>query len=698
MRRGWKTPLSLLGLALAGGPLPALAKNCNSTGNLFFLGTSSSGSNSVWLSNTSQGSFRLDAAQGNTTVDTWTKDRSGLNVSISPFVSNGNGGTHKLYDNAGDCLLDTQNQKGGVVLPPHILLPPVRPPQIARPPIGKLFPSFLTPMLPGRVTPPIQPLPPETGITPTRPTVPGRVTPPIGTLPPETGITPTRPTVPGRVTPPIGTLPPETGITPTRPTVPGRVTPPIGTLPPETGITPTRPTVPGGVTPPIGTLPPETGITPTRPTVPGRVTPPIEVLPPDTGITPTRPTVPGRVTPPIGTLPPETGITPTRPTVPGSVTPPILTLPPGGGPDPLTPTVPGGVKPPIGTLPPVSVPGQATPTDRARQEGMIAPENDSRPLCTDPNADNSNRADCRELKPVCLPDRCAVPDMTEMEIAQADVPLTPGRDFGVQTDWNVWTDLRQLSSHDGRYGLDVSNTSRTATFGLDRRISSGIVAGLSLSLETSLTNGYNGFWNSQSTGGTIGPYVAFLLSPNWAIDASVAYSRLSNDIGIAVLNGTFGAQRLSGSVDIHGQYDLGVMNVRPKLSVTYARTFSDGYSLTAAIAGRNIEVQFPAATYDSGSFTASNEFNRVFVTSGGTQIMPYAEFGVQYDAIRPNDGLILTGSLTMATPSAWTVTARSGVRMLLSNAITLEAGAGYLSFGQPGLDVVEARVRASIAF
>ena len=68
-------------------------------------------------------------------------------------MSNGNGGTHKLYDTTGnkDCLLDTQNQKAGITLPPHITFPNLKPPGLVVPPIGKLFPGFstLTPMLPG---------------------------------------------------------------------------------------------------------------------------------------------------------------------------------------------------------------------------------------------------------------------------------------------------------------------------------------------------------------------------------------------------------------------------------------------------------------------------------------------------------------------------------------------------------------------
>jgi hypothetical protein len=150
--------VSLAVLAATGFSSLVQAKSCNSQGNLRFVGTTADSARSVWLSATSAGAFRLDSAQGNQTVDSWRKNRRGLHLSLSPNVSNGNGGTHKLYDDSssGGCLLDTQNQIGGFVLPPTFI-----PPTIARPPIGTLPPSGLMPTLPGGVTPPIGTLPPE---------------------------------------------------------------------------------------------------------------------------------------------------------------------------------------------------------------------------------------------------------------------------------------------------------------------------------------------------------------------------------------------------------------------------------------------------------------------------------------------------------------------------------------------------------
>jgi hypothetical protein len=717
---------ALAGVLLGGMPVAVDAKNnCSAQGGLFYLGNTKNDARSVWLSATSPGSFRLDAAQGNTTVDQWSMSHRGLKVTASPFVSNGNGGVHKLYDTSGnkDCLITSQNQTGAVILPPHVTLPGIRPPNIAVPPIGDIFPGFrppgampsrpvrppqgITPGLPGGVTPPIGTLPPPQGITPG---LPGGVTPPVGTLPPQ-GITPG---LPGGVTPPIGTLPPPQGITPG---LPGGVTPPVGTLPPQ-GITPglpggvttpvgmlpppqgITPGLPGGVTPPVGTLPPPQGITPG---LPGGVTPPVGTLPPPQGITPG---LPGGVTPPVGTLPPPQGITPG---LPGGVTPPVGTLPPPQG---ITPGLPGGVTPPVGPLPPAPgtptsppptaitvtpVPGPAAIDAPSR--GTTLPLDDRQLLeCPDPRRRDPGqqvRPECENVKPMCWPDNC----QASTEGVQ-QVPITPGRDLGVglQPDWNLWTDFIAISVSDGRYGLDVTGWSRLGTVGLDRRITSNLVVGLSFSLEDDMTGGYGGFFSASTRGLTVSPYAALLLSDNWAIEAALGYSRLSNNVSIAVLSGSYFSQRLSASLKLHGQYDLDFFAVRPHLSSYYVKTFSDGYDMQGSILGQALAVTYPGADYDYAAVQLAVEFNKLFTMANGNRLMPFAEVGALYEAVRPNGGQILTSDLQFVTPSPWSFSTRAGVRMLISDAVLLEARVGYLSFGQGGLDVVEGRLHLSFSF
>ncbi|WP_341706083.1 autotransporter domain-containing protein [Halopseudomonas sp.] len=269
-RQHWFGAL-LLGVFLAPITLPAHAAKCSTTGRLIFLGKTADLSQSVWLSGTGSGAFDLEAP-GNNVVDSWTRSRSGLHLSLSPVVSNGSGPLHTLLDVTGvPCVLDRGTQKGGIIFPPALNVHPEFP-------IGKLPPDLITPEQPIGVRPPIGTLPPAT-ITPE---VPVASKPPIGVLPPET-ITPE---VPVGVIPPIGTLPPVT-ITPE---VPVASKPPIGVLPPE----PITPEVPVGVRPPIGIVPPET----ITPEVPVAVRPPIGTLPPD----PIMPVVPMRELPPLPAL------------------------------------------------------------------------------------------------------------------------------------------------------------------------------------------------------------------------------------------------------------------------------------------------------------------------------------------------------------------------------------------------------------
>ena len=88
------------------------------TGNIVFIGTTSDGQRSLWLSTTTSGSFEVQAR--NQTVDQWNMSQNGLHETLSPVVGNGNSGAHSLYqiiDN-NPVFLDKDNQAGGIIIPP----------------------------------------------------------------------------------------------------------------------------------------------------------------------------------------------------------------------------------------------------------------------------------------------------------------------------------------------------------------------------------------------------------------------------------------------------------------------------------------------------------------------------------------------------------------------------------------------------
>jgi hypothetical protein len=120
--------------------------------------------------------------------------------------------------------------------------------------------------------------------------------------------------------------------------------------------------------------------------------------------------------------------------------------------------------------------------------------------------------------------------------------------------------------------------------------------------------------------------------------------------------------------------------------------------MQGTILGLALAVTYPGADYDYATVGLAVEFNKLFNMANGNRLMPFAEVGALYEAVRPNGGQILSSDLQLVTPSPWSFSARVGVRMLVSDAVLLEARAGYLSFGQSGLDVVEGRLNLSFSF
>ncbi|MBU8977504.1 autotransporter domain-containing protein [Lysobacter sp. MMG2] len=699
---------------------------------LAYLGITANEARSVWLSATGAGSFQLESAQGSQTVDQWQRSRRGLRVTLSPVVSNGNGGVHQLLVIEGNrpCMIDSQNQKGGITFPSFIRLPELRPPGGIRPPggssIGDLTP--LTPSVPGGITAPIATLPP-TGAMPTlpgrpaappsgvMPTRPGGVAPPMATRPP-TGAMPARPalpaappsgampTIPGRVAPPIATLPPS-GV---MPTVPGGVAPPIATLPPR-GV---MPTMPGGVAPPIAMLPPSG--------VPGGVAPPVATLPPG-GAMPARPALPsappsgvmpalpGGVAPPVATLPP----TGAMPTMPGGVAPPIATLPPSGltpgvpttSPPAVTPTLPGGVTPPVATLPPTGL----SPAAPVPPTGTI-PSVPTAPMTPVPAIDDTTlarREALDEAAATCaqwtrdgrerdVEDYC---DRITAEQAQSgfgqSVPITPGREFATPTRWNLWFDGRALDTSDERHGLDTDGSGSYFTLGADRRYDNDVVAGLLVSYETNESNGFDGNLRQETDGYGIGAYIAQALSPRWAMDASAVHAWLSNDTRIAVLDGSYDSTRVSLALNTTGQYQAGEFTLRPKFTLSYSHYDNDAHPLSGVVFDTPIALQVAQDSFDNGTIEGHLEVSRTVHTASSI-VIPYGELGASYAFIRPQDGGILTSDLRLASTSAWLGSMRVGARALVSQAMFVEASAGYLSLGQSDNDVWEFRLFLSWAF
>ena len=253
----------------------------------------------------------------------------------------------------------------------------------------------------------------------------------------------------------------------------------------------------------------------------------------------------------------------------------------------------------------------------------------------------------------------------------------------VESLWNGWGDVRHIGSKDRRSGLDLDNSTGGVTLGVDRLIGTKTIAGLSLSLDRSDSDGFDGTLTSQTEGFLVGPYVAYRMSDDWAADAAIAVGRYKTDSQIDVLQGSSrpGASR-SRSTPMASMNSIGPSS-DPDSPFYYAHMVSDDYRMEGSVAGQSISLAMPKSSSNYGMAEASGEVTQSFLVSGGTVVAPYARLAVRYEFARPNDGEVLAGDLSMARTSPWGGSLRVGARALADRATMIEAEAGYLKKSGP---------------
>lgn len=289
-------------------------------------------------------------------------------------------------------------------------------------------------------------------------------------------------------------------------------------------------------------------------------------------------------------------------------------------------------------------------------------------------------------------------EMRQEEGFGSHVPSTRGREFAVETYWNLWIDSRFHGTSDERKGLDIDGRGVTVTVGADRRLSERVVFGLMTEFDDFSSSAFEDLLNSDSVGFTVGPYLSYQLTSTWVLEASLGYGRAENANSLFVLDSEFTTENYTGSLSAVAQYPVGAFNVRPRICVSYTRSRSEAHEMKGEIGRFDIELPQGANSFDSGMGEVTVEVNRVFRTSATSAFVPYVELGVHYDFIRPDDGRILTGDFTRESVPAWRGTVRVGARALVSQSAFIEGSVGYLSVGQRDLDLWEGRLFLSYAF
>ncbi|WP_458574502.1 autotransporter outer membrane beta-barrel domain-containing protein [Ensifer sp. Root423] len=308
---------------------------------------------------------------------------------------------------------------------------------------------------------------------------------------------------------------------------------------------------------------------------------------------------------------------------------------PDVGPQPLPPDFdwPDG-RPDVGPQPvfPGFNPRKPTAAKGGRVIAARTPD-----TCIDPRSKDSKQR--RDL-PTCR-DLAAEEATARSADRSSQVPLTPGRDLPAPSLWNFWSDIHRR--HFRR------------AFSPDE-----LVVGMTVSLEDSSADAFDGTLGIDTDGFSFGPYAAYRLSKHWAIDGSLTYGRYDNDIELDLLNGQQDSQRLAGEISLHGQYKVDAYFIRPKASVSWSHIESDSYDLSGSILNIPVTVSLPGDSFNYRVLDLSTEVSRYFRLPNGRPFLVFTELGAEYQFERPNDGKITTGNLSEMTPSPWSFSLRSG--------------------------------------
>ncbi|RTL61932.1 MAG: autotransporter outer membrane beta-barrel domain-containing protein [Hyphomicrobiales bacterium] len=143
---------------------------------------------------------------------------------------------------------------------------------------------------------------------------------------------------------------------------------------------------------------------------------------------------------------------------------------------------------------------------------------------------------------------------------------------------DVWVEGRFMRLNDGRNGTDASGHSALIGTGVDYVFSRSLLAGVSLSFDSSGQR-----YSAQSTeargiGWLVGPYSTIRLSEHLFWQSRAAWGRASNEVSPNLaLTDSFGSTRWLALSKLTGRFQFGPWQLRPSAGVAYMEETAESY-------------------------------------------------------------------------------------------------------------------------
>jgi outer membrane autotransporter protein len=257
-----------------------------------------------------------------------------------------------------------------------------------------------------------------------------------------------------------------------------------------------------------------------------------------------------------------------------------------------------------------------------------------------------------------------------------------------------------VSADDGRYGRDFYGRLADVYAGLDYRISGDALIGIAMGGE---------FWDASDFGGTlrssvdtfvIGPYGAWRLTDWLMVDSWFGYARGSQSITLAFLEGDRTIDTVFVSLNMTAQAWVDGFRIRPKVSAYAANANAGGFSFVAppSVIGTSFAIPVSSSSDGIALAEASVEIAYPMRVNDSVVVTPTLRPGATVATNRANGGRVVTGELDVTTPAQVYGSIRVGLQVNVGNRTAVDLSAGYMSIGQPGLDLWSGRIAVNVAF
>lgn len=212
------------------------------------------------------------------------------------------------------------------------------------------------------------------------------------------------------------------------------------------------------------------------------------------------------------------------------------------------------------------------------------------------------------------------------QTSQISVPEGEGRAAGnVDKRLAVWFNADNSWLSGEQTGADFSGTLQTAVGGVDYVLRDNLLIGTALGYEHgSFSLKYNA-GGMKANNFAISPYIAYIISPNWSVEATGGHAWVNYDLNqtSGTVTGDTSGHRWFGAAKVSGNFNIDAWELGSSLGYAYLRESTDDYTLSNGTRSEGM-------SYRLGQIQNGYRVGYGFETDWG-KIVPYAGARLEFD-------------------------------------------------------------------